>query len=43
MIDQILEYNRRFVAEKGYEKYVTDKYCNEPRKLDKKLSGFYYE
>ena len=26
MIDQILEYNKSFVAEKGYEKYVTDKY-----------------
>jgi carbonic anhydrase len=32
MIDQILEYNRRFVAEKGYERYVTDKYP------DKKLA-----
>lgn len=32
MIDQILEYNRGFVAEKGYEKYVTDKYP------DKKLA-----
>ena len=26
MIDQILEFNARFVAEKGYEPYVTDKY-----------------
>ena len=26
MIDDILEFNRRFVAEKGYERYVTDKY-----------------
>ena len=26
MIDQILAYNARFVAEKGYEPYVTDKY-----------------
>ena len=26
MIDQIIEYNKTFVAEKGYEKYVTDKY-----------------
>ena len=32
MIDQILEYNRRFVAEKGYERYKTDKYP------DKKLA-----
>ena len=26
MIDSILEYNRKFVAEKGYEPFVTDKY-----------------
>ena len=26
MINEILEYNRRFVEEKGYEKYATDKY-----------------
>jgi len=26
MIDQILEYNKEFVAQKGYEQYVTDKY-----------------
>ena len=26
MIDQIVEYNRQFVARKGYEKYLTDKY-----------------
>ena len=26
MIDQILEYNRGFVAEKAYEPYVTDKF-----------------
>ena len=26
MIDQILAYNARFVAEKGYEPYVTDKF-----------------
>lgn len=32
VIDQLLEYNKRFVAEKGYEKYVTDKYP------DKKLA-----
>ena len=27
MIDQIIEYNKTFVAQKGYEKYLTDKYC----------------
>ena len=29
MIDQILEYNKNFVAQKGYEKYLTDKYPNK--------------
>lgn len=32
MIDSILEYNKKFVAEKGYEKFITDKYP------DKKLA-----
>lgn len=32
MIDQIIEYNNGFVASKGYEKYITDKYP------DKKLA-----
>lgn len=26
MIDQIIDYNKDFVARKGYEKYLTDKY-----------------
>ncbi len=26
MIDQIIEYNKSFVASKGYEQYLTDKY-----------------
>lgn len=26
MIDQIIEFNKEFVASKGYEQYVTDKY-----------------
>ena len=26
MIDQIIDYNKTFVAQKGYEKYLTDKY-----------------
>ena len=26
MIEEILEYNRKFVEEKGYEPYVTSKY-----------------
>ncbi len=29
MIDKILEYNRRFVEEKGYERFITDKYPNK--------------
>ena len=32
MIDQIIDYNKQFVASKGYEQYVTDKYP------DKKLA-----
>ena len=32
MIDQIIAYNKAFVAQKGYEKYITDKYP------DKKLA-----
>ena len=26
MIDEILAYNKKFVAEKGYEEYITTKY-----------------
>lgn len=29
MIDKILEYNRQFVADKKYEKFITDKYPNK--------------
>lgn len=29
MIDQILEHNRKFVAQKDYEAYLTDKYPNK--------------
>ncbi len=32
MIDQIIAFNKTFVAQKGYEKYLTDKYP------DKKLA-----
>lgn len=32
MIDQIIDYNKDFVARKDYEKYLTDKYP------DKKLA-----
>ena len=28
MIDQIIAYNKTFVAEKGYEKYLTDWPCS---------------
>ncbi|WP_369699755.1 hypothetical protein [Prevotella sp. P6B4] len=26
MIDQIIDFNKSFVAQKSYEKYLTDKY-----------------
>ena len=26
MIDQIIDFNKSFVEQKGYEKYITDKY-----------------
>lgn len=29
MINEILEYNRKFVEEKGYEEFLTDKYPNK--------------
>ena len=29
MIEDILEYNKQFVANKGYEKYITNKYPDE--------------
>lgn len=29
MIDEILQYNRAFVEDKGYEKYITSKYPNK--------------
>lgn len=29
MINEILEFNRRFVDEKGYERFLTDKYPNK--------------
>ena len=32
MIDEIIEYNKTFVAQQGYEKFITDKYP------DKKLA-----
>ena len=32
MIDKIIDYNKTFVEQKGYEKYITDKYP------DKKLA-----
>ena len=35
MINEILKYNKEFVANKGYEKFVTNKYP------DKKLEALY--
>ena len=42
MIDQIIEYNRVFVAEKGYEKYLTDKYPDKggTRDVDNIVGGY---
>lgn len=34
MIDELIRYNREFVKNKGYERYVTDKYP------DKKIASF---
>ena len=31
MIDQIIDYNKDFVARKGYEKYLTDKRTQRDR------------
>ena len=31
MLDEILEFNKQFVANKGYEKYITNKYHQEWR------------
>ena len=33
MIDQIIDYNKDFVARKGYEKYLTDKYPRQTKGL----------
>ena len=34
MIDQIIAFNKNFVAEKGYEKYLTDKYPDKKPSLE---------
>ena len=31
MINEILKYNKEFVANKGYEKFVTNKYLNKKK------------
>ena len=40
MIDQIIDYNKTFVAQKGYEKYLTDKYPDKggTRDVDNKIN-----
>ena len=42
MIDQIIEYNKTFVAQKGYEKYLTDKYPDKggTRDVDNIVGGY---
>ena len=38
MIDEILKFNKQFVADKGYEKYITTKYPD--KKIAIVASGF---
>ena len=38
MIDDILEFNRRFVREKGYEPYITTKYPDRKRRATSRTS-----
>ena len=38
MIDQIIDYNKTFVEQKGYEKYLTSKYPFVP--MDIVVRGF---
>ena len=40
MIDQIIDYNKTFVAQKGYERYLTDKYPDKggTRDVDNKIN-----
>ena len=40
MIDQIIDYNKTFMAKKGYEKYLTDKYPDKggTRDVDNKIN-----
>ena len=39
MIDQIIDYNRDFVAQKGYEKYLTDKYPDKKLAVLSRITG----
>ncbi len=39
MINDILEFNKKFVADKGYEKYITTKYPD--KKLAILIPGFW--
>ena len=42
MIDQIIDYNKEFVAQKSYEKYLTDKYPDKggTRDVDNIVGGY---
>ena len=42
MIDQIIDFNKNFVAQKSYEKYLTDKYPDKggPRDVDNIVGGY---
>lgn len=39
MIDQIIDYNKDFVARKGYEKYLTDKYPDKKLAVLSRITG----
>ena len=43
MIDQIIDFNKSFVAQKGYEKYLTDKYPDKggTRDVDNIVGGYH--
>ena len=39
MIDQIIDYNKDFVARKGYEKFLTDKYPDKKLAVGQGIKG----
>ena len=45
MLEEILAYNKKFVEDKGYEAYITNKYPDKKIAIlscmDTRLTGFY--